>query len=406
MSSIYSPAGATDRMNAAEAEIIKVVNILTERRDWENAYRFSVNLANTNRKIEYMNLMVNVDGVPPLIKAKGQAELLTLLPGSENDDLRKELRESAKATFVNEHRFAAFDLDIGEAIDGLQSGDWPKISKLLEQYEMLDYPNGLKGWLHRLLDTAMTLHNYKLQRDLENELAKLSAITGTDCLTKAQQVTDIARFHQKTGNEDLIKSSLLRLWNDLDNFDTPFTLGHVGFILTDQFIKSNDTVQAAYWAAACDRHWQVCPPETQSMGHFQLLRSRTLSFQKTAFSDYQELQRCYNTLVEFDTTHNLYKQAVTKLGVILDVFFTCKRISRQERVEQTEHCMKRITDLLEIIVDNDTRMQKAGLLQQKATFYHMLASEDQGCEMEFRALEALKEALSLTWEASGRSLTF
>lgn len=357
-------------------------------------------------KIKCLTSLLAVAALPPITKGKAELELAELLPGPELKQRRESLRHSARALLTQDHHHAALDIDFGLALENYSVSGELDVAILLQSYYKLDYPNGLRSWLHKLLDVATILHNYDLQDSIEKDLEALALETGTLCLAKVLQVNRIARFHQKTGNDDLVKATLQKLYHELSIYDIPFTLGHTGFILTDIFIRYRDGTQALQWAHACDTHWRACPATTQSMGSLQVLRSKILIFETSGDPNYQPIMDFCDGLIDSDLTKGLREEAALKLDTILGMFYTCKAIPRANSTPRIHDCLTRIETVLESITDRDTRMSKAAVLQQKATFYMSLGTQRTDVTMEQNALTGLHEALEMTHAASDRKLTY
>ncbi|KAI1610274.1 CHAT domain-containing protein [Exophiala viscosa] len=405
--SVFHHADGTSRARGAEVEVMGIIEHLLDRGDVLNAFKFCNVLLNSEDKVRSLSSILAMKELPSLIKAKAQLELAGLSPGPEHKQHREGLRQSARTIFTQEqHHHGALDADLAEALEDPTPSCDLDIGRLLQSYEKLDYPNGLKSWLNKLLDVAERLHNCDLQRDLEQTLEDLATKTGTLCLLKVGQVNLIARFHQKTGNDNLIKTALQKLYQDLTNFDLPYTLGHVGFILTDIFIQYRNAPEALKWARICEIHWKACLPATQSMGALQVLRTRIMECESRAGSEYQLVLEFAQQLVDSDLAGGLHEEAAMKLDTIVGLYFTCTTIQPQERNQQIPRLFARIEEMLEMITDRDMRLQKAGLLQRKATFHMSLGSQYDHCILEQGALEAFQEALDLTHAATKGTLAY
>ena len=363
-------------------------------------------LLNVKHKLKILSSLLNVDEMPSLIRAKAELELAGLLQGPEQRQRRQSLRYSARTVLVQEHLHAALDIDLAERLEDLALLGEGDILPLLQEYNDLDYPNGMQTWLRRLLDIATTVPDYNVQDRIEQDLQAMAVKTGTVCLAKVEQVTRIARQHQKTGNEDLIKTTLQKIYRDSSGFDVPFTLGHIGFLLADIFIRYRDAGQASQWAHACNEHWKACPVATQSMGGLQVLRSEILTFEETGSADYRHVLNVCDRLVELDISKGLYEEAAMKLDIILAIFYTCKAIPLKDRIDQIDTYLARIEAALDSVTGGDTGLKKAGLLQQKATFYMTLGSGKTDCTMEQNALTTFGEALSIVLAISDYKVTY
>lgn len=397
-------------MEAAQSDVVAIIDKFLEAKDFANVFKFANVLLDKGQKQRKLESLLEVADTTPLIKAKAQAELAELL-GEHNDRQRRDyLRASAHPVLQREHFHTALDIDINLAIERLQeSKEGPNetdVDNLLQAYRALDYPNGLKKWLHTFVDIATKSYDLEAQHALEEELKALSIKTGTLSFLLVLRVNNMARFHQNTGYNDLVKMTLLDTYDDLLAFELPFTLGQVGFILVDIFANLRDVDQTVEWANRCVSHWSECPPATQSTGNLQLLRAEILRFQESGSTDYKAVQSLCEEVVASDLAGSLQQEAIMKLDLMSGLFYSCTEVPLNERFSQIHRYLARSESILDSITHSDIRLQKAALLQRQATCRIFYGSHRTDIEMEEGAIELLKQSLDLTYAASNHTLSF
>lgn len=397
-------------MEASQKDAISIIDQLSQVGDVANVFKFSNGLLDNVQKQQNFECLVKSEDTPPLIKAKAQAELAELLGSNGDIHLKEKLRDSARAILAKEHYHAALDIDISRSIEGIQERHehptFGNLDNLLSTYRSLDYPNGMQRWLYKLVDIATSIHNLEVQHSLGEELKALSIKTGTLAFLLLLQVNNVARFHTNTGYDDLVKTTLVKTYSDLVQFGLPYPLGQVCFMLVDLFTRLEDVDQALEWADRCVLHWKTCPPETQSAANLQLLRAKILEFEERNSIDFKGLQTFCEELVATDLANDLRQEAVMKLDIMHGLIYSRKEIPVNERFAHIEEYLARSESIINSMAGSNTGHQKAGLLQQQATFRISYGSHRKDIEMENEAIELLKQALQLTHAASNWTLTY
>jgi len=286
----------------------------------------------------------------------------------------EELRKLAYTVLAKEHAYGALDIDFNVCYENTMDGDKSKYDELqafINRYSELDYPNGLKSALHKCLDVALQAQNFDLQRSLEQELKKLSEETGTTLLWITGYINLISRYHLRSGYTDLIKNTVLDIYQEITQYQLPMTQGQAASLLADIYIQQQDSEEAKRWASVCEEQWDQCIRATSSIGRLQKLRSETLLFSKREHSGSATVQSLCDKYVERDLSNKLYAEAISKLEVMLSFYHTIKMIPLEKRL----HCIHSLLDRINTILSSNTfpgsSLVKANIMQQQATSCHL-----------------------------------
>lgn len=389
-------------MQIAEEDVVSIATSYLERGEFELAFKFIRSLLDKGIMKEKLQYLIDHAPAASLCTAKAQVELAELMSGDINRKKRQELRKSAAPLLGQCHHHLRHDIEMAEALEAISNSEGDTIAdvdRLFKEYAALDYPNGYKKWLYKLLDKALDLYDYDLQHSLEVKIKELSRYTGTFCFSLLSRVNHVARIHQRSGHDDLVKNSLLELDKDLREFDLPFSQGQVASILTQLYITYKDAESAVKWANSCRQHWDKCSPTVKSMGHLHHLNALILRLAVSESAEFGEVQSIGRKYVDEDLTQGLVQDGVQKLLALCGMCLVCKKISDAERVSEVEDLLLRAESVATSITPDDKPLW-ASVLQSKANFYIFMASQRTDPEYEVRGIQVLQDAMVLTEPAS------
>ena len=386
-----------------------LASLLLDSKDFDNVLKIMYSLQDEQLKRHNLEALLQEEGAAPLTKAKAQGELASMLTLPEHKQRREELRKLAYTVLAKEHAYGALDIDFNACYENIMDGDKSKYDELqafINRYSELDYPNGLKSALHKCLDVALQAQNFDLQRSLEQELKKLSEETGTTLLWITGYINLISRYHLRSGYTDLIKNTVLDIYQEIAQYQLPMTQGQAASLLTDIYMQQQDSEEAKRWASVCEEQWDQCIEATSSIGRLQKLRSETLLFSKREHSDSATVQSLCDKYVERDLSNKLYAEAISKLEIMLSFYHTIKMIPLEKRL----HCIHSLLDRINTILSSNTfpgsSLVKANIMQQQATYLLSLGSQRTDCTMEEEAINLLTQALQAFYVGHGKTLTY
>lgn len=110
--------------------------------------------------------------------------------------------------------------------------------------------------------------------------------------------------------------------------------------------------------------------------------------------------------VEQDISNQFYANAVSKLEVMIDVYYNIKTIPLEERLRCIESLLHRINNILSSNTFSGSTLVKANVMQQQATYLISLGSQRTDCSMEEKALDVIAQALQAFYIGNGKTLTY
>lgn len=101
--------------------------------------------------------------------------------------------------------------------------------------------------MHKYIDVAIQAQDFDLQRSLEQELKKLSEETGTTLLWIVGYINRVSRYNLRSGFTDLVKDTVLDIYDEIAQYQLPMTQGQAARLLIDIYIQQQDAEEAKRW---------------------------------------------------------------------------------------------------------------------------------------------------------------
>lgn len=360
------------------------------------AFRVAVALSPQEVKAQALSSLINQSQGSGVVKAKAQIELANILTSPAQQLQRKELYDLAQASIGSWHAHAAIDIAVERWAAELNTSTSELILNIEQArltYQELEYINGLRNLIHKHLDKASLVHDHALEERLERELESLSVQSGFVFLWAISHMNLIHRFNLWSGNDDIVWTAASTAYLQMVMYELPFQKGQCAFILCEVAMRRGDVESALEYSLKCQSEWSQCSTLSQSMS--DTLRGRAeLLLLKTSFNDtFEELRDRLTGWADRDLKESLLGEAISKLEILLDFFFTCPHLDAAARRNSILSLIGRIEDILKDYPGSDKEKKLGNLSQQKATFLVSEGSKRTDCECELQAVQLLQQAL-------------
>ena len=405
----FRPVEYQSQLDVLNAEISHLMSLFLKSKYFDNALWYIYSIQDEQLRLRSLEELLEEEGVMPLTVAKAQEELASMLKSTEHKQRREALRQQAYVILAKEHAYGALDIDFNVCYETIMDGNKSKYDELLEyidRYSELDFPNGLKMALYKCLDVARKAQNFDLQRYLEQELKKRSEETGTTLLWITSYINLVWQYHLRSGHTDLLKNTILEIYNEIAQYRLPMVQGQAASILSDVYVEQENAEEANRWALVCEEQWDQCIEATSSMGRLHKLKCETLLISKREHSDYATAQSLCDKYVERDLSNKLYAEAISKLEIMLCFYHTIRTIPLENRLRCIDSQLDRINSIISSNTFPGSSLIKANIMQQQATYLISLGSQRQDCTMEEEAINLLNQALQAFFVGHGKTLTF